>query len=188
MARPRSEQRQNSILAAAIELIAEQGLGASTADIARRAGVPHGSIFTYFETKAALLNAAYVELKTDLSETILRNMPAGAGPRAQLEHLWLSWIDWGLQSPHKRRALAQLGVSDQIDADSRSRAAEVAAPATAVVYRVSDQGALGAAPPAYVGALVETLIGTTIDYLIAARGDAKSVRSVGFEALWRSLN
>ncbi len=48
VARPRSEDKRMAILEAATEAIAEAGLGASTALIARKAGVAEGTIFRYF--------------------------------------------------------------------------------------------------------------------------------------------
>ena len=51
MARPLDENKRNAILAATTALIAERGLGASTAEIAKLAQIPHGSVFTYFGTK-----------------------------------------------------------------------------------------------------------------------------------------
>jgi AcrR family transcriptional regulator len=187
MARPRSEEKRNAILEAAMDLVAEQGLGAATAEIAKRAQVPHGSVFTYFPTKAELFNALYVELKTDLSETIMAAMPSDETTRDQLRHLWVSWTDWGVSHPSRRRVLAQLAVSDLITDISRKAAGDVAGRAVDVVMRASAQGALKGAPVAYVGALVETMVGATIDFMIRERGHAHAMRDAGFEALWKAL-
>ena len=51
MARARSPEKRGAILEAAVHEIAEEGLGAPTAKIARRAGVAAGTLFTYFETR-----------------------------------------------------------------------------------------------------------------------------------------
>ncbi|MCM2292593.1 TetR/AcrR family transcriptional regulator [Allorhizobium sp. BGMRC 0089] len=188
MARPRSEEKRDAILTAAMELIAEHGLGAATAEIAKVAQVPHGSVFTYFGTKSALLNELYVELKTELSESILEAMPGDGDVREQLHHLWGRWTDWGVSNPPKRRALAQLGVSDQITETSRKAAAVVAGPAVEIVDRARSSGALRDAPLAYVGALVEAMAGTTIDFIIQDPGNAERVRDAGFEALWQAIS
>jgi AcrR family transcriptional regulator len=65
MARPRSEDKRDAIMSAAIKAIAVQGLSAPTSLIAKEAGVSNGSLFTYFETKADLLNQLYCELRAD---------------------------------------------------------------------------------------------------------------------------
>jgi hypothetical protein len=56
MTRPRSGDKRNAILAAATDIIAEQGVSAPTAKIARAAGVADGSLFTNFPDKDDLLN------------------------------------------------------------------------------------------------------------------------------------
>jgi AcrR family transcriptional regulator len=63
MARPKSEDKRNAIMDAATRLIVTHGLSAPTATIAQEAGISNGSLFTYFKTKAVLLNQLYLELK-----------------------------------------------------------------------------------------------------------------------------
>jgi AcrR family transcriptional regulator len=65
------------ILEAAEAVIAEKGAGASTEDIAQRAGVGIGTVFRHFPTKEALLEAILVEL--------LRGLAADANARATTE-------------------------------------------------------------------------------------------------------
>lgn len=187
MARPLSEDRRNAIMAAAAELIAELGLGASTAEIARRAGVPHGSIFTYFDTKADLLNAVYLDLKSELTQVVLADMPATGDMGARLRHLWTTWTHWGAANPTRRRALAQLSVSDQITEASRLSAYEEAAECVQLIREASARGALKDAPVPYVGALVEAMTTTTIDFMIREPARADDICTSGFEAVWRAL-
>src|ERR1700761_3782755 len=116
MARPKSDDKRNAILAAATEVVAEQGLAAPTAKIAKLAGVAEGSLFTYFATKDELLNQLYRELKSDLRETMLSALPQAATTRNKLSHAWQRYVHWGVNFPKKRQVLAQLGVSERISA------------------------------------------------------------------------
>ena len=75
-------------MSAAIRVIAAEGLGAATATIAKEAGVSNGSLFTYFETKAELLNRLYVELKTEMAAVGLEGLPTRNGLRKQAEFMW----------------------------------------------------------------------------------------------------
>src|SRR5690349_16562533 len=106
MPRPRSEERRNAILQAATRVIASQGLGAATAAIAKEADVSNGSLFTYFGTKAELLNELYVALKTEMSAAATADLRAGDEPREQVRHMWTQWWRWATANPDKRRALA----------------------------------------------------------------------------------
>jgi AcrR family transcriptional regulator len=66
MARIKSPEKRSAILQAAVREIAEAGLGAPTAKIARRAGLAAGTLFTYFANKEKLLNELYFELKIEV--------------------------------------------------------------------------------------------------------------------------
>ncbi|MDI9681873.1 TetR/AcrR family transcriptional regulator, partial [Burkholderia cenocepacia] len=78
MARPRSPDKHEAILAAAARALAEDGASATTARIAKLAGVAEGTVFTYFETKDALLNALYLSLKADLRDAMMTGFPEHA--------------------------------------------------------------------------------------------------------------
>lgn len=69
MARPKSEDKKQALLEAATAAFAQSGIAASTALIARNAGVAEGTLFRYFATKDDLLNALYLHLKQDLCQT-----------------------------------------------------------------------------------------------------------------------
>src|SRR5277367_1020032 len=107
MPRPRSDDKRAAIMSAAARVIAAQGLGAPTATIAKEAGVANGSLFTYFDTKADLLNQLYLELKAEMGAAALGGLPDGDGRDAML-HMWSHWLHWAATYPDKRRALAQL--------------------------------------------------------------------------------
>src|SRR5258708_23963874 len=118
MPRPRSEDRRNAILSAGARVIASQGLAAPTAAIAKEAGVSNGSLFVYFDTKAALLNELYVALKTEMAAAATAGLDAGGDPREQVRHMWTQWLRWATSNPEKRRALAPPEVTDDITAAS----------------------------------------------------------------------
>jgi len=62
MPRPKTGDKRAAILRAATKTIAEYGIGASTASIAKAAAVAEGSLFRYFPDKDKLLNELYREL------------------------------------------------------------------------------------------------------------------------------
>lgn len=83
MSRPlRADAQRNrrAILAAAEAVFAEHGPGASTEEVARRAGVAIGTVFRHFPTKADLLRALMkrtLQQVTDDAETLVRQADAG---------------------------------------------------------------------------------------------------------------
>src|SRR5882724_944741 len=113
MARPRSEDKRNAIMAAATRVIVTHGLSAPTALIAKEAGVANGSLFTYFETKTELFNQLYLELKTEMASVVMEGVRPDAELHEQCFRSWHNWTNWAVSFPQKRKALAQLSVSSE---------------------------------------------------------------------------
>jgi len=188
MARPRSEDKRTAILSAATRVIATQGLGAPTAVIAKEAGVSNGSLFTYFATKSDLFNELYLQLKAGMATVALGDVPVAGEVREPLLALWTEWLNWAAASPDKRKALAQLSVSDEISEASRRKGHAAMAGIAKLLERSREKGPLRTAPLSYVLALMNALADTTVDFMIQDPGNAEDHCSRGFEALWRVVN
>lgn len=119
MARPKMGDKRSAILNAATVTIAADGLGASTASIAKAAGVAEGSLFRYFADKAELLNELYHELKRSMRQAMTAGFPTGAPLKGRAQHVWDAYVSWGVNSPAERKTMAQLSVSDRIAEGSR---------------------------------------------------------------------
>ena len=166
MARPRSDDKRNAIMSAAIRVIASQGLGAATATIAEEAGVSNGSLFTYFETKADLMNHLYMELKAEMAAAALDRLPTESDIRKQALHMWSHWLRWATSCPEKRRTLAHLGVSDDITSESHQTAGQMMAGIAKILERSRENGPMRDAPLGFVAALMNALAEATIDFII----------------------
>ena len=187
MARPRSEDKRNAILEAATEVVAEQGVSAPTARIAKRAGVAEGTLFTYFENKDALLNQLYLELKADLRGTMMNTYPAAERIAVKARHIWEKYVDWGVAYPLKRKAMSQLGVSDRISAQSREAGMLGFAQINTLMHESLAGGALKDQPPAFVGAIMGSLAETTMDFITREPAMAERYKNAGFEAFWAAI-
>lgn len=188
MARPRNEERRLSILAAAEQVIASQGIGAaSTAVIAKAAGVSNGSLFTYFDTKAQLLNELYVALKTEMAEAALAGIPQDGGSREQVRHMWEHWARWATGNPAKQRVLTQLQVAEDVTVDSHRRAGLAAAGIAQLLERARAGGPVQRVPLGFVLTLANALAEAAIDEMIRDPGRAAANADTAFEALWRVL-
>lgn len=188
MARPRSEDKREAILAAAIKVIATQGLSAPTALIAREAGVSNGSLFTYFETKADLFNQLYLELKSGMATAAMDGFSPQAELRDQFFQAWLNWMEWAVGNPERRRVLAQLDVSDEITPASRAEGHKAMARIAVLMEQSRANGPMRNAPIAFVGAIMNSLAEATMDFMVRDPKNAEEHCKVGFEALWRALN
>ncbi len=174
-------------MAAALRVIAAQGLSAPTAIIAKEAGVSNGSLFTYFETKADLLNQLYMELKAEMAAAALDGLPTESDIRTQARHMWSHWLRWATSRPEKRRTLAHLGVSADITPESRQIAHRTMAGIARLLERSRENGPMRDAPLAFVLALMNALADATIDFMLHDPADADEHSKAAFDAVWRML-
>jgi AcrR family transcriptional regulator len=188
MARPRSEDKRNAIMEAAIRVIVAQGLSGPTATIAQEAGISNGSLFTYFETKTELLNQLYLELKTDMAAVALAAFPQEADLRKQASHVWSNWVTWATSNPDKRRALALLSVSDEITAATRGAGHVAMAGLAELMERLRANGPLRNSSLAFAGAIMNSIAEATMDFMISDPANAKKHSKVGFETFWRAVS
>jgi len=174
-------------MSAAIRIIAAQGLGAATATIAKEADVSNGSLFTYFETKADLLNQLYLELKAEMAAAALDGLPTESDIRQQLLHLWIHWLRWATSCPEKRRTLAHLDISDDITSESHETARRMMAGIAKLLERSRENGPMRDAPLGFVIALMSALADATIDFMISDPANAEQHCMAGFDAVWRVI-
>lgn len=187
MSRARNASHRAALLAAATRVFAAEGLGASTATIAREAGVSAGTLFVYFDTKTALVNELYVVLKGGMGRAAAEGLRADASPREQLRSMWDGWIAWAVDDPDKRRALAHLGVAEALDDESRRAVHAAYAEAAEVLRRVVTDGQMREAPLSFVSALLSAVADATIDDLLADPDPTGTRSALAFDAVWRAL-
>lgn len=187
MARPRSDDRRGAITSAAIRVIASQGVSAATAMIAKEAGVSNGSLFTYFETKADLLNQLYMELKAEMAAAALSDLLTESGIREQMLHMWSHWLRWAATCPEKRRALAHLDVSNEITLASRQAASQAMSGVASLLERSREHGPMHDAPLGLVVGLMSALADVTVDFMIRDPANADRHSRATFDALWRMV-
>src|SRR5579871_3347462 len=119
MARARSPEKRQALIDAATREIAASGIGASTASIAKAAGLAEGTLFTYFPSKDALLNQLYIDLKTSVFTHLNAQFPHTATLRLPARHIWSDYLAWALEDPARRRVSTLLPLSPAITAQTR---------------------------------------------------------------------
>ena len=187
MARPKSEDKRQAILAAAIEIFAARGLGAATAQIARHAGVSEGTLFNYFSSKDQLLNEVYLLLKEELSRLMLSDYPDSQELRTRAYHIWQCYIGWGVAQPAKRKSMALLGLSDKVGAEVRARAMANFSEINDVVSQIGGSGSLCGQSSDFAGAIMGALAETTMDFIARQPDRAEFYTDLGFNAFWNAI-
>ena len=186
MARPRSEDKRQTILRAATQLFAEEGLNAPTARIAKLAGVAEGTIFTYFTNKDELLNQLYLELKRELRETLVPP-PESADLRTKVWQAWQSYVNWGISHPEEHQVLAKLGLSTRISDATRAEGNRAFCDVSGLLEQAKAAGVLRDQATDFVGALIGVMGDVTMASIRVDPASAEATCRAGFAAFWNAI-
>jgi AcrR family transcriptional regulator len=189
VARPKSEDKRNAILAAATRLFAERGLTAApTSEISKEAGVAEGTLFTYFKTKDDLINALYREIKLELADAMMSDFPRKKNVRTRLRHVWDRYVNWGIAHPKQRKVLAQLQVSEVLTKESRDVGSAPFAEFQIMIRDAIEQHVLRAdLPIELISKMLAASAEATIDLIALKPSMANKYRNGGFEMYWSGI-
>jgi AcrR family transcriptional regulator len=98
---PDRGNKRERILQAALELFTERGFhGTAMPLVAERAGVAAGTIYRYFESKEALVNALFQKWKADFDAAAFGpDFPTQEPLRPQFGRVWRRAMQWALANP-----------------------------------------------------------------------------------------
>jgi AcrR family transcriptional regulator len=122
----KATDKAEAILEAALELFVERGFhGTAVPLVAERAGVSAGTIYHYFESKEALVNALFRKWKAAIAQRVFDGFPADKPPRQQFQTVWYKLAEFALS--HRREfAFLELHYhSDYLDGQSQALEAEL---------------------------------------------------------------
>jgi len=114
-------------------------------------------------------------------------LPAEAKLREQLFHVWSNWVHWAAANPDKRRALAQLTVSEEITKASKEAGHKTMAELGQLLEKSRANGAMRDAPMGFVLAIMNSVADATMDFMVQDPPNADKHCKVGFDALWRAI-
>jgi len=106
------QDKKAAIIKAAFKLFTERGFhGTPTSMISEEAGVATGTLFRYFPTKEALINAAYVVAKGHMAAALKAGIEAEPTFEDKARRIWENTIRWGLRNPEEFLFLEQFASS-----------------------------------------------------------------------------
>jgi len=123
----------------------------------------------------------------EMASAAQAGFPAEAELSEQVFHVWSNWMDWAVTNPEKRRALAQLAVSDEITPANRAAAHKSMATIGDLLERSRANGPMRNVPMGFVVMIMNSLADATMDFMIHDPNNAKNHCKVGCDALWRVL-
>lgn len=185
-------QKRAKLIASAIELFAAEGIhSASTNHIARAAGVAAGTLFNYFATKEELVQAAYLECKSELIAAMRDEPPDDAGFRSFLRNVWTRSLEWGLTHPTRHNFLRQFS---QLPEATRSSPEIKALLEMEMQFffeamdRAQAQNEMIPIDREYMSLVFGAWFDATLDYLrrLKKKDRAKAIET-SFNLLWRTV-
>jgi len=112
--------KAEAILAAALDLFVEKGFhGTSVPSVAEKAGVAAGTIYHYFASKEALVNALYKNWKAQIAAQIVTGFPLEKPVREQFRSIWERMAAFALAHPKELAFLELHHHGSYLDDDSR---------------------------------------------------------------------
>ncbi len=187
MARLKDPEKHRAILDAAVKEIAEIGLGAPTAKIAKRAGIAEGTLFTYFATKEELLNKLYLALKADLYTRIDEGFPRSASIERRAHHIWNAYLTWALEFPLRLRVTQQLHISTLLTTATREEASAGLGAIYDTIDSVDRHRALRRLPPGISSAVMAALQDATMALIAKRPAEREAIAEAMFRLFWRAV-
>jgi AcrR family transcriptional regulator len=116
----KGRDKAEAILSAALALFVEKGFhGTTVPSVADRAGVAAGTIYHYFESKEALVNALYKRWKAEIASRVTVGFPVDRPPREQFRTIWERMAEFALAHPLELAFLELHHHGSYLDEDSR---------------------------------------------------------------------
>jgi AcrR family transcriptional regulator len=126
--------KREAILEAALSLFAERGFhGTAVPLVADLAGVGAGTLYRYFESKEALVNAVYQDAKQHFGQALLTGFDPAKPTRQQFHDLWFRMHDYVKAFPQRVAFMELHHHGSYIDAESRRVEATVLEPVKAFI-------------------------------------------------------
>lgn len=186
MARPLSEEKRIQLILSAIDCIDEHGLSASTAMIAKSAGVSTGSLFTYFDSKDALINTVYAYIMGGIADVVMADFPKNAPFFTQLEHWWNCYVDWGVANPKQRQVAKQIALSVHLTEQTREQVQAVYGEMWQIFQQEIDHNRFYA-PLEFSVTMMQQMAEATILHIIAYPNEAFDSKQIGLEMVKRAI-
>jgi len=165
--------------------IAKAGLGASTAKIAKAAGLAEGTIFTYFASKEELFNELYVELKSEVYRRIQAGFPHQSSLRKRVRHVWTEYLRWAMEKPAERNVSVLLNLSTEVSAATRKRVSAERGPVAQAMQELSEQGAFKHLPPGFASSAMSAMQEAMMEMAAKRPKQKAALIEQAFEAFWR---
>ena len=191
-AKPNVDKR-DAILAAALRLIARFGLhNTPMSAVAREAGVAVGTVYLYFPSKEAMINALYLHVLEDRNRSLFQDVgqrtESAADPRAALWEAWHALARWHLEHEEGSNLIAQCRASGILSEETRAAEQRTDARGLVLYEQAIEQGHLRRMSRYVFWALLAGPVYALVQMRDAGETEiTDEILRATFEGVWRSL-
>lgn len=181
--------KREAILSAALDLFVERGFfGTAVPEIAERAGVGAGTIYRYFESKEALVNAIYREQKLYFGHSVIAEFPWEAATREQFRELWGRLARFATEHTKEFVFLELHHHASYLDDESRAAEQQHLELFTQVIESAQLRGDLKEGPPRLlIGIVLGAFVGVVRNYLEIGQPLDKADWALAERCLWDAV-
>ncbi len=179
------------IVAAGLKLFAERGFhGTSIPDICKEAGVAAGTIYRYFDSKEALVNAVFRASKTRLRDRLFDGLDTKAPPRPLFKDFFARLVAFARNHPTDFAFLEMQDHIPYLDRESRDLEVAVLAPIWLVLLGHRNKGVMKEVRPEIVigmvwGALVGLMKAERMGYFKVTEQDLVDAEQACWDGMIR---
>jgi AcrR family transcriptional regulator len=158
-------ERRDSILDAALACFNERGFhGTAIPEIAEKANIAPGTIYHYFDSKEALVNALYRHWKAKIAQRVFMAFPQTAPARKQFQVIWHEIVAFAQSAPTAFMFIETHNHASYLDAESIAIDRHVKDFARAVIERAQREGIVR---PLAANVLMELMFGAFVGMMRA---------------------
>ena len=169
----RDEGKARDILAATLQEIEAVGLaGLSMEAVARRAGVATGTVYIYFKSKEALIDALYLATKSDFATIALR--AEGLPVRAAFSRVCAAYVEYLIDHRAEVIFMSQVANSPYLTAETKATASLGLRPITELLERGKSELLLKDLEPSFMLAFLQ---GTLRELAAVVAGEPRARRA-----------
>ncbi|MFK8009212.1 MAG: TetR/AcrR family transcriptional regulator [Saprospiraceae bacterium] len=115
----KSPEKEELIYQTVLDITMEKGLsGLKISEIARQAGLAHGTVYIYFKNKKVLINELYKKAKRKASNNILDSTDLEGDYRVTLKLIWENYLSYLIDNQRATNFLMQCVQSPFLEKES----------------------------------------------------------------------
>ena len=117
----KSIEKEELIYQTVLDITMNRGLsGLKISEIAKQAGLAHGTVYVYFKNKKEIINKLYRKLKLPVSTNILKNTNLEGEYRATLESIWKNYLTYLINNQRETHFMLQCLQSSFLEKENLS--------------------------------------------------------------------